>query len=111
LGQKRILANAQHEEGDRCRARALVPPTMPCALSNHEITNGQMGRRTIVQLEPKIAVENDRVVESLGLVHLGAVMLECIREPGQSFEILPTGGGSVGRLTGSGRLRGERYDV
>jgi hypothetical protein len=85
LDQKRILVN---EEDDRCRARALVPPTMPCALLNHEITNGRMGRRTIVQLEPKIAVENNRVVESWCLVHLGAVMLECIREPGQSFEIL-----------------------
>ena len=65
---------------------AFVAPAMARRLLDDNVARKKMHRLAIIEFQPQLDVEQDRVVHGLCCVHLRAVALEGIRESRQACE-------------------------
>src|SRR5258708_7616539 len=79
-------SGTEHHESDRCGMLAFVAPAMTGRLLNDNVAGNKMHRRAVVEFQPQLAVQQDRVVHSLCYVHLRPVVLERISESWQACQ-------------------------
>src|SRR5580704_14557373 len=76
----------KYHESNRRGPFALVPPAMARCLLDDKVARRKMHRLSVVQFQPELTVQQDRVVHSLSDVHLRSVRLERIGESRQACE-------------------------
>jgi hypothetical protein len=70
--------SAIQEKKHRDRLCAFIPPGVPRPILHNHVATLQMQRLAVVQLQPNLSVVNNRVVDSVRLVHPGIFFFEVI---------------------------------
>src|ERR1700675_610031 len=70
--------SAIQEKEHRDRFCAFIPPGVSRPVLHNHVATLQMQRLTVVQFQPNLSVEDNRVVDSVRLVHPGIFFFEMI---------------------------------
>ena len=70
--------SAIQEKEHRDRFCAFIPPGVPRPVLHNHVTTLQMPRLAVVQLQSNLSVVDNRIVDSVRLVHPGIFFFEVI---------------------------------